>query len=248
MEEECSICYEPLASRLSVRTPCAHWMCFECTMKLRAPKSCPMCRAALAHHLPTQSGTIYLAPLDASSAIRTLLASIELGDRVEVEARLRSEVEARLRSEVEARRREEEGRRRREERGREATPQWGAGGWRGRWSARRRREQEGRRTEETESLQEGRREPTVHPEGETVVHLEGESVVHLEGELLGHPEGESVVHPVGELVVHPVGELVDPAQDTGAGVAPPPGLSRREEAEEAVRSTIANVFAVLRAR
>ena len=175
MEEECSICFEPLASRLSVRTPCAHWMCFECTTKLRMPKSCPMCRASLAHYLPTQSGTIYLAPVDATSAIRALLTSIEIGNQ-DVATRQSDAA------------------------GADASTDGLFAGWRrnARWRQRR-----------TQS------EPSALDED------------NREGSLDQHES-----------------EL----DDRGAGALPPRTASRTEEAEDAIRSTIANVFATFRSR
>ena len=44
---ECPVCYEELAKRVRVTTPCEHVVCLRCFLRLRPPR-CPLCREDLA--------------------------------------------------------------------------------------------------------------------------------------------------------------------------------------------------------
>jgi len=49
--DECPVCFEVLASRIRIVTPCAHVICLECLWKLH-PQLCPLCRIDMTHLYP----------------------------------------------------------------------------------------------------------------------------------------------------------------------------------------------------
>ena len=51
-DDDCPVCFGPLATVVRCVLPCTHTLCLRCLLRLRTPVSCPLCRADLAALLP----------------------------------------------------------------------------------------------------------------------------------------------------------------------------------------------------
>lgn len=54
-DDDCPVCFGPLATAVRCVLPCTHTLCLGCLLRLRTPASCPLCRADLSTLLPEPS-------------------------------------------------------------------------------------------------------------------------------------------------------------------------------------------------
>jgi hypothetical protein len=55
-DHDCPVCFHPFSTRPRVVPPCGHSVCLTCLFQLRAPQTCPLCRADLATYMPVARG------------------------------------------------------------------------------------------------------------------------------------------------------------------------------------------------